>query len=626
MSSLVDLLARRDLDPDRTVLRIDDARWSARTLDAAVASAAGYLRAQGLHRGDRLLLQGPKVQGWLAVHLAALRLGIATAPLNPRAPAAEVARAAALIRPQRAILSTPDAVPGALDAATALPDALSHRPTDHRDDDDDALALIGFTSGTTGEPKGVPLRHRHLAATVAALRDLWQLGPDDVLLHALPLFHIHGLVVAQHTLLAAGGCTVWRDRFDAAEVLAQAHAHGVTVLMGVPTFWHRLLALPNLALPPSLRLCTSGSAPLPAADHAAFLARTGRAIVERYGMTEVGIVLSNLPSDARADRVGLPVGDTEIRLVDAHGIPVEEGRVGELWVRGSSVFDGYLDRPDATAAAFHDGWFATGDLGARASDGSVRLAGRRSALILSGGFNVYPEQVEAALCALPGVHEAGVTGVSSDDLGAVPVASVVCDDAVDVAALRDALRDTLSAYAIPRHIARTTALPRNALGKLQRPALASLWRAPVCREAAPSDIDRLAAWNVAMAHETEGVVLDPEVARRGVAHGLAHGGARYVIAELGGGLPVGQLMITTEWSDWRDAWVWWIQSVYVPPAWRRRGILAALFDDVTQRAHDQGIAGLRLYVDRRNTGAAAAYRALGWDGDHYAVFERMLDR
>ncbi len=620
--------------PGRTVLVVDDTPWTQSHLAHTVDQAAHWLLGQGLEAGSRLLWQVPRDPVLFALHLAALRLGIATAPHNPRSPAQEVARALAAIRPDLAVLTGEGVahVDGrrCLGAQAVRDAILQIDPPAHAAArpavSGDAIALLGSTSGTTGAPKVVPLRHRALSATIDALAARWHLGPDDVLVHTLPLFHIHGLVVAQYGLLACGGQTVWLDGFDVDDTLAAMHHHHATVMMGVPTHYRRLMAQEALDLPRSLRFAASGSAPMSAHEQRAFRDRTGVPLIQRYGMTEIGIVLSDDPTDPHDGTVGTPLDSVEARVVGPDGEAVSDDTVGELLIRGPSVFDGYEGRPDATADALRSGWMHTGDLVSRDAEGRITIRGRRSALVISGGFNVYPAEVEAALATLPGVVEAGVTGMADPDLGEVPVASVVGPNPSAGRSLLASLRTQLAAYKIPHHLACVPALPRNAMGKLDRVALRAAWSTVGCREAVLEDVPRLAAWNRHMAEETEDLSLDVTVSEAGVRHGIEQGEATYVVAEIGGGLPVGQLMITTEWSDWRDTQVWWIQSVFVPTLWRRRGVLRALFDHVEATARAQGVAGLRLYVDKTNTGAIDAYRRLGWNPDHYQLFERMFDR
>lgn len=623
MSDLVRALFPEAPHPGRSLVT-PERSWTRRELDEAVYRCVSWLRQRGLSRGHRLLLQGPKDPGWLIVHLAALRLGVATCPINPRAPEPEVQRLIRALQPDLSIIIDPRQAP-------AGPQALSFRQATHEMSTAaaaphtccaqlDDLALIGATSGTTGTPRPVPLRHRHLLPTVTNLIEAWRLESSDVLWHGLPLFHIHGLVVAQYSALAAGMTAVWQDRFEPVESVDTLHREGVTVFMGVPTLYRRLVQTPGWVLPASVRLCTSGSAPLPVELARAFHARTGQPIIERYGMTEVGIVLSNPLDDPQPGTVGFPLPGTEVRVVDADGEPLPPGQVGELCIRGPSVFEGYEGHPEATRRALRDGWMCSGDLAQIDPEGRVSIQGRRSSLILSGGFNVYPSEVEACLLQHPGVQEAGVVGLPDPDLGEVPVATVVGDPSA-LSALHDHCRAHLAAYKCPRFFAAAQHLPRNDLGKLQHPVLQRWWTEPQLRPAVDEDLDFLVAHNLALARETEGLSLHTDTVRRGVQRGRSSGQARYFVAEVGGGLPIGQWMVTTEWSDWRDGPIWWVQSVYVAPPWRRRGVLRRMLDHTRRLAREAGVLGLRLYVDRRNLTAQQAYRALGWSSDHYQVFE-----
>jgi malonyl-CoA/methylmalonyl-CoA synthetase len=292
-----------------------------------------------------------------------------------------------------------------------------------------------------------------------------------VLLHALPLNHVHGLVVAQHAALRAGATAVWVDRFDAAEVLGILASGRITIFMAVPTFYARFLQTPGDFDLSRVRLFTSGSAGLPAAVHEAFAARFGHRIVERYGMTEVGIVTSNPIGGERPGSIGLPLPGVRARIVDPEALAdVPPGEVGELWIASPSVMSGYLGRPDATAEARRGEWMRTGDLGAADPDGYLRLVGRRSEMLITGGFNVYPAEVEAALLEHPGVREAAVCGLPDDDLGEVPAAGIVGEVHPD--ALRAFARERLAPYKVPRRIVVLDELPRNAMGKIVRRALA----------------------------------------------------------------------------------------------------------------------------------------------------------
>ncbi|MEL6349998.1 MAG: AMP-binding protein, partial [Myxococcota bacterium] len=289
---------------------------------------------------------------------------------------------------------------------------------------------------------------------------------DDVLVHALPLYHVHGLFVAAHGALRANASMRWLDSFEPHAALWELTEGGGTVFMGVPTFYTRLLQatdVPNLS---HVRLFTSGSAPLPARVHRDFQERTGQAILERYGMTEVGIVLSNpYDGERRPGAVGFPLPGVDARVVD----PGADG-VGELQIRGGSVFAGYHNRPDATAAAFNGDWMRTGDYAFVDEDGYIHLVGRRSDLILFGGLNIYPAEVEAVLIEQPGVRAVAVFGLPDDDLGEVPAAALV-GDGLDIDAIRQAASAQLSGFKVPRRFVVVDALPRNTMGKVQKKRL-----------------------------------------------------------------------------------------------------------------------------------------------------------
>jgi malonyl-CoA/methylmalonyl-CoA synthetase len=621
--------------PDRTALVTPEATLTFADLEVRVARAAGWLHQQGVRPGDTVALQVPRSLAFLEVHLAALGAGACTLPLNPAYTAEELAvlladaRPALTVAPAATAATLGDRAGGRPYPAEDLREALDRAPAAPTDAawPDATPAVLLYTSGTTGRPKGAVIRHGNLAATVGALREAWAFRDTDVLVHALPLFHVHGLFVAQHQALLAGARTVWMPRFDPAEAFAAIAAHGATVFMGVPTFYARFLALPAHVAPDlrGMRLFTSGSAPLPARDHERFARRFGHAILERYGMTEIGIVLSNpLHGERRPGTVGFPLRDVRARIVTESGVEASTDEVGELWIAGPSVFSGYLNLPEATAAAFAGPFLRTGDLARRDADGYFRIVGRKTEMILSGGLNVYPAEVEAALCAEPGVLEAAVVGVPDPDLGERVVASVVAEPGVEPARVLASLRERLAAYKCPRALELVATLPRNALGKVQKGPLKARWDTLVVEPATPADLDVLAANNVAMARETEGIALDPATVRRGVGRILAgEVPASYLVARRAGQV-VGQCMITREWSDWRDAEVWWFQSVWVPPTWRRHGVFRALFDAVSDRARASGAAGLRLYVDRRNVGAQQTYRRLGMNDEHYRTFELMF--
>jgi malonyl-CoA/methylmalonyl-CoA synthetase len=326
----------------------------------------------------------------------------------------------------------------------------------------DDLAALLYTSGTTGRPKGAMLTQRNLASNADVLRRLWGFTADDVLLHALPIFHTHGLWVALNCVLASGSSMVFLPRFDVDAVLDALPA--CTVMMGVPTFYTRLLDEPRFDGGP-LRLYISGSAPLLASTHTEFTARTGRAILERYGMTETGMLASNpLDGERRPGTVGFPLPGTGVRIGDGDVVEVS----------GPNVFAGYWGRPELTDTEFtEDGWFRTGDIGRFDDDGYLHLVGRAKDLVITGGLNVYPIEVEGVLDEIDGVLESAVIGVADADLGEAVVAVVVAEPgrALDAEVVRAAARDRLAGFKSPKRVEIVDALPRNAMGKVEKAAL-----------------------------------------------------------------------------------------------------------------------------------------------------------
>jgi len=479
--SYVDQLARHRADR-RPALIHDRSVMSHHDLATGVARAAGWLAAQGVGAGEVIAVQMSREPAFLELHLAALQSGIATLPLNDRLTPAEVgycladsgARLAILIDETRSALGLDAAIP----ASTVRGALLQASPLHPEPPGDEAIALVCYTSGTTGRPKGALLTHANVAATAHALLAAWGWTTEDVLVHALPLYHIHGLIVAQHVALLAGARTVWLPAFEPRAVLDAIREHRATVYMGVPTHYHRLLATQDEADLGSMRLFTSGSAPLPARVARAFEVRFGHRILERYGMTEVGIVLSNpLVGERRPGSVGLPLAGVRTRVIDPEtGAALPRGEIGELTIRGPSVGPGYLGRPEATAAALRDGWMHSGDLARIDPDGYHHIIGRRSDMVLVGGFNVYPREVEAVLCDDEGVVDAAVFGVPDPDLGERVVAAVV-GDGLDVDALGARARLHLAAYKCPREIRLVDDLPRNAMGKVMKAALRRRWTA-----------------------------------------------------------------------------------------------------------------------------------------------------
>jgi len=473
MTSLYATLDARWDRPDHIAVRTDDVAITYAALRRRVRRALGLLRQRGLSAGDVLALQTHRSLAFLELHLAALAGGIVTLPLNPAYTPREVAFYLGDAKPKLAVLLAPpeadvpflpaDGVRALLDAAPES-EPLWSLPERHP-------AVICYTSGTTGRPKGAVIQHRNILGTVEALHGAWRWSRDDVLLHALPLFHIHGLFVAQHGALYAGATSVWVQRFDADDALARIQAQGATVFMGVPTFYSRFLQQPGQALP-GMRLFTSGSAPLPARVHSAFEEKFGHRILERYGMTEVGIVLSN-PYDQprRPGTVGFPLPGVQVRICDDSGAELPDGEVGEVRISGPGVIEEYLGLPGKTAEAIVDGWMRSGDLAYRDEGGYIHISGRAKDMIISGGLNVYPVEVESVLLEHPAVAQAAVVGVPDDDLGERVVAVVIAAEPVAAAALVAHCRSALAGYKRPKEVVFVDAFPRNAMGKVQKATL-----------------------------------------------------------------------------------------------------------------------------------------------------------
>jgi malonyl-CoA/methylmalonyl-CoA synthetase len=442
---------------------------------------ANTLVSLGLQKGDRLLLQVDKCEAVLSLYLACLRTGVVFLPVNPGYTVAETGHFLRDAEPALAIADPGRAeelaalgtrvmpLPGLL----ALAEGRTAEVNDPAHDPDD-LAAILYTSGTTGRSKGVMLTRENLASNAEALVGLWQFTEADVLLHALPVFHTHGLFVATNCVLYSGASMIFQHTFQPAAVLAALP--GATVMMGVPTFYTRLLSDSGLtrAATAHMRLFISGSAPLSPATHAEWQDRTGHAILERYGMTETNMITSN-PYDGarRAGTVGMPLPGVEVRITGPDGKVLPQGEAGAIEVRGPNVFKGYWRLPEKTAEEFRDGWFITGDMGAVDDQGYLSILGRAKDLVITGGLNVYPAEVEAALDELPGVAASAVIGVSHPDFGEAVVACVVPAGGAHLAeqTIRSALRDRLAAFKLPKRVLILEELPRNAMGKVQKAEL-----------------------------------------------------------------------------------------------------------------------------------------------------------
>ncbi|GAA2929844.1 acyl-CoA synthetase [Kitasatospora cinereorecta] len=451
-------------------------------LAGASASLAGRIAGAG-----RVAVWATSTPETVVAVVAALRAGVPAVPLNPRTGGQELAHILADSTPSVVLAGSGDELPAALggleridvDIAVVSPHAPLPEPSP------ESPALIVYTSGTTGPPKGAVLPRRAVAASLDALEDAWQWTGDDVLVHALPLFHVHGLILGVIGPLRRGGSVRHLGRFTAEGVARELLAGG-TMLFGVPTMYHRLAgALSDPAVSGSLtkalagaRLLVSGSAALPVHDHERIAAATGCRVIERYGMTET-LMNTAVRADgaARAGTVGPPLSGVELRLVEEDGTVLDDPTsIGEIQVRGPNLFTGYLNRPDATAAAFTgDGWFRTGDMATIDPDGYVRIVGRKATdLIKSGGYKIGAGEIENALLDHPGVREAAVTGEPDADLGERIVAWVVPADPGSPPGereLADHVADLLAPHKRPRVVRHLDVLPRNELGKIMKRSL-----------------------------------------------------------------------------------------------------------------------------------------------------------
>jgi malonyl-CoA/methylmalonyl-CoA synthetase len=477
-------------DPDAVAITEDSKSWTRRELGELAGRIHGALQGLGAEPGSPVCVIVEKsVQGFGA-YLACLRGGYAFFPINagytdseieyligdaaPKVVVGDPERAGALARLAAdrgaAFASLAGDGTGSL---TDAAEAVTRAPEPYASTDETWAALL-YTSGTTGKPKGAVLSHGNLLANARALIAAWRFGEQDVILHVLPIFHVHGLFVAGNIAMLTGARLIWRRAFDAVDVIKRLkHA---TAFMAVPTLYTRLLGRPEFGPEAvrNIRLFVSGSAPLDPVTFETFRERTGHAILERYGMTETNMLVSN-PYDGErvAGSVGYPLPGVELRL-SCEGQPPAAGEVGVVQVRGPSVFQGYLHAPDKTAAAFTaDGFFITGDLGYQSEDGRLFLVGRQSDMIISGGYNVYPTEVEAALIDLDGVAEAAVFGLRHPDFGEAVAAAVAPRPGHALAEpdLIKACRQRLAGYKTPKRVFLLDALPRNAMGKTDRKAL-----------------------------------------------------------------------------------------------------------------------------------------------------------
>jgi malonyl-CoA/methylmalonyl-CoA synthetase len=483
-------------DLDAMAVETDNGlQYSWRDLDRSTAMLANLLASLGLPAGARIAVQVDKSVEAMVLYLATLRAGYVFLPLNTAYQADEIRYFIGNAAPAVVVCSSANFgwvskiafMAGTAHVFTLNGDrtgSLLERAAHHSDQHTvaaqsaDDLAAILYTSGTTGRSKGAMLTHGNLLSNANTLKDYWGWVPGDVLVHALPIFHVHGLFVAIHGALLNGSKMLWCSKFDARAVVEMLPR--ATVFMGVPTLYVRLLQEPGLTPEAvrSMRLFIAGSAPLLIDTFKEWQTRTGHTILERYGMSETTMLTSN-PYRAqdgarRGGTVGFPLPGVQLRVVDDANQPLAVDEIGSIQVRGPNVFQGYWRMPEKTAEEFTpDGFFRTGDLGLIDAQGYVHIVGRSKDLIISGGYNVYPAEVEAALNDLPGVHESAVVGVPHADFGEVGVALLVAHAGavLEPVQILAALKTRMAHFKVPKQCYVLAELPRNAMGKVQKNVL-----------------------------------------------------------------------------------------------------------------------------------------------------------
>ncbi|MET3121457.1 malonyl-CoA/methylmalonyl-CoA synthetase [Oxalobacteraceae bacterium GrIS 2.11] len=465
------------------------AQYSWNDLDQASAKLANLLTSLELPKGSRVAAHVEKSPEALLLSLATLRAGLIFIPLNTAYQSAEMryfiedAQPAVVVCSPKNfgwlaqlafqlgcshVFTLDDTLPnqGSLLQRAAL---LSSQFQTVSSDPDD-IASILYTSGTTGKSKGAMLSHHNLSSNALALHATWQWQASDVLLHTLPLFHVHGLFISCHVALLSGSTMIFLPKFDAPQVLQFLPRS--TVFMGVPTYYVRLLEQDGLTqqLCRSVRLFISGSAPLLDETFHSFQRRTGHTILERYGMSETNIICSNPGTGQRkAGTVGLPLIGEQVRTVDDQDMDCAVNEIGHIQVKGPNVFRGYWQMPEKTAQEFTaDGFFKTGDLGRFDADGYLSIVGRSKDLIISGGYNIYPKEIELLLDAMPGVVESAVIGLPHKDFGEAVCAVLVCDKVIDTDQLIAMLKTQIANFKVPKKIVIVDELPRNGMGKVQK--------------------------------------------------------------------------------------------------------------------------------------------------------------
>lgn len=440
-----------------------------RQVDERSGQFAAALRARNVTPGDRVVVQIDKSTEAVAIYLACLRIGAIYVPLNTSYTDAEVEYFVEDAQPQVTIRRSN------LDQLVA--DANSAEPwmgVETRMADD--LAVMIYTSGTTGRSKGAMVTHANMASNALTLHAIWRFAPGDVLLHILPIYHVHGLFVALHTAMLNASTVLFCDRFDVDE--AKRLMTEATVMMGVPTHYIRLLADPDFGADTvvNMRLFTSGSAPMTKAVHDEFTQRTGHTILERYGMSECGMLTSNpYEGDRVPGTVGFPLPGVQLRVMKDQQ-PCEPGEVGIVETKGPNLFAGYWRQDTKTEESFNGDWFITGDVGSADVEGRLTLEGRSGDMIISGGLNIYPKEIEMVLDEHPAIQESAVVGLPDDEFGQMVVAFVVLADKsadFDLKSVTEVTKQKLAGFKVPKRFEVVALLPRNSMGKVQKSRLRS---------------------------------------------------------------------------------------------------------------------------------------------------------
>ena len=471
---------------ERVALDAGEEIWTYAKLSDVTNRLAGALVEEGICAGDRVVVQAGKCPLGIALYLACLKIGAVYVPLNTAYTVAEVdyfigdaepkllvlqEESSELTRDSHRLWTLNEHGEGTVAALAAA----SYRDVGTMNRGSSDLAAILYTSGTTGRPKGAMLSHENVLSNAQTLVDYWAWEDDDVLLHSLPIYHVHGLFVALHCVFLTGTKFILHPRFDVADAMRDLRRS--TVFMGVPTYYSRFVGNDefNRSVVENMRLFISGSAPLSEQLFTLFEQRTGMRILERYGMSETLMLTSNPYSGERKEgTVGFPLPAVRLRIADEQGNELAHGEIGGIEVRGPNVFGGYWRLPDKTEEEFRsDGFFKTGDMGFKDADGRVSIVGREKDVVISGGLNVYPAEVEAAIEQISGVAENAVVGVPHPDFGEAVVSVVVSDQDIELSEIRLHLASRLARFKHPKAVHRVTELPRNAMGKIQKNELRS---------------------------------------------------------------------------------------------------------------------------------------------------------